>query len=572
MSPAKRAPQGAATRSERGAATRPGRPRWDPVRLSLYQHLLAAVAEEMGVALGRSAFSVNIKERRDYSCAVFDGRGELVAQAAHIPVHLGSMPLSVRAALGLGRLTPGDVVMLNDPYAGGTHLPDITLVEPVFLPGDRRPSFFVANRAHHADVGGMSPGSLPLATHIVQEGIRIPPVFLARGGRFQDDVWRLVLANVRTPEERQADLEAQVGANALGARRLVELARRAGRAELTAYAGHLLDYAEGGLRAVLAGVRPGRYRFVDHLDDDGIGDRPVPIAVTLRFPGPGGRGTAVVDFTGSAPQVAGPVNAVEAITLSCVLYVLRCLAEEEAGGELPTNAGALRPVSVVLPAGTVVNARYPAPVSSGNVETSQRIVDVLLGALARALPGRIPAASAGTMNNVLLGSADGRYTYYETMGGGHGGSARGPGADGLQSHMTNTLNTPIEALEHAYPLRVRRYGLRRGSGGRGRHRGGEGLVREIEVLTPGEATVIAERRRLAPWGVEGGGPGARGRNLIRRRAGRLEEMPGKFQAAVAPGDRLIVETPGGGGYGKPRRRRGPARRGAPAPRSKPRRR
>jgi len=534
---------------------RAARPPWDPVRLSLYQHLLAAVAEEMGVALGRSAFSVNIKERRDYSCAVFDGGGDLVAQAAHIPVHLGSMPLSVRAALGLGRLAPGDVVMVNDPYAGGTHLPDITLVEPVFLPGDRRPSFFVANRAHHADVGGMSPGSLPLATHIVQEGIRIPPVFLARAGRFQEDVWKLVLANVRTPDERQADLEAQVGANALGARRLVELARRAGRAELKAYAGHLLDYAERGLRAVLAAVRPGHYRFVDHLDDDGIGSRPVPIVVTLRFPGAGGRGTAVVDFTGSAPQVAGPLNAVEAITLSCVLYALRCLAEAQSGGELPTNAGALRPVSIVLPAGTVVNARYPAPVSSGNVETSQRIVDALFGAMARALPGRIPAASAGTMNNVLLGSADGRYTYYETMGGGHGGSADAAGASGLQSHMTNTLNTPIEALEHAYPLRVRRYGLRRGSGGRGRHRGGEGLVREIEVLVPSEATVIAERRRLAPWGVEGGGPGARGRNLIRHRDGRVESMPGKFQAQLAAGDRLVVETPGGGGYGKPGRRR-----------------
>jgi N-methylhydantoinase B len=542
-------------RARRLASSRAPRAPWDPVRLSLYHHLLAAVAEEMGVALGRSAFSVNIKERRDYSCAVFDGRGDLIAQAAHIPVHLGSMPLSVRAALGLGRLAPGDLVMVNDPYAGGTHLPDITLVQPVFLPGDRSPSFFVANRAHHADVGGMSPGSLPLATHIVQEGIRIPPVFLARGGRLQEDVWRLVLANVRTPDERRADLEAQAGANALGARRLVELAGRAGRSELLTYAGYLLDYAERGLRAVLAGVRPGRYRFVDYLDDDGIGSDPVPIAVTLGFPGAGGRGTAVVDFTGSAPQVAGPVNAVEAITLSCVLYALRCLAEAEADGELPTNAGALRPVSIVLPAGTVVNARYPAPVSSGNVETSQRIVDVLFGALARALPGRLPAASAGTMNNVLLGSADGAYTYYETMGGGHGASAGADGASGLQSHMTNTLNTPIEALEHAYPLRVRRYALRRGSGGRGRWRGGEGLVREIEVLASSEATVIAERRRLAPWGVQGGGPGARGRNLIRRRDGRLQVMPGKFQAPLDPGDRLLVETPGGGGYGKSRRPR-----------------
>jgi N-methylhydantoinase B len=523
---------------------------WDPVRLSLYQHLLSAVAEEMGVALGRSAFSVNIKERRDYSCAVFDARGDLLAQAAHIPVHLGSMPLSVRAALALGRLAPGDAVMLNDPYAGGTHLPDITLVEPVFLGRDRTPSFFVANRAHHADVGGMSPGSLPLATHIVQEGIRVPPVFLARGGRVQDDVWKVVLANVRTPGERQADLEAQVGANALGARRLAELAARAGRRELLAYAGHLLDYAERGMRAVLAGVRPGSYRFTDWLDDDGVTPDPVPIAVTLRLAGGARRGTVEVDFTGSAPQVAGPVNAVEAITLSCVLYVFRCLAEAESGGALPTNAGALRPIAVMLPPASVVSARYPSPVSSGNVETSQRIVDVLLGALARAAPGRIPAASAGTMNNLLLGSAGGEFTYYETMGGGHGAARDADGASGLQSHMTNTLNTPIEALEHAYPLRVRRYALRPGSGGGGRRRGGDGLVREIEVLVASEVTVVSERRRLAPWGLAGGGPGARGRNAIVRRGGALQRRPGKFQARLAPGERVRVETPGGGGYGR----------------------
>jgi N-methylhydantoinase B len=541
-------------RAARVASRRASPP--DPVRLSLYRHLFAAVAEEMGVALGRSAYSVNIKERRDYSCALFDARGDLLAQAAHIPVHLGSMPLSVRAALRLGPLAPGDVVMVNDPYAGGTHLPDITLVQPVFLGHEREPSFFVANRAHHSDVGGMSPGSLPLATHIVQEGVRIPPVFLVRRGRFQDDVWKLVLANVRTPQEREADLEAQRGANALGERRVLELAARAGHAEVLRYAGHLLDYGERAVRAALAGVRPGRYRFADFLDDDGTGSGPIRIQVTISIPGRGrrggrsGRGGAVVDFTGSAPQTPGPVNAVEAITLSCVLYVFRCLASEDA----PANAGALRPIEVILPPHSIVNADPPAPVSSGNVETSQRIADVLFGALARALPGRIPAASAGTMNNLLLGSADGRFTYYETMGGGHGAAPGQDGASGLQSHMTNTLNTPSEALEHALPVRVRRYSLRKGSGGRGRWSGGEGLVREIELCEAAEVTVVSERRVFAPWGLAGGEPGARGKNAVIRKSGRIEPQPGKFQASLAPGDRVRVETPGGGGWGRARKR------------------
>jgi len=528
----------------------------DPIRLSLYRHLFAAVAEEMGVALGRSAYSVNIKERRDYSCALFDARGDLVAQAAHIPVHLGSMPLSVRAALGLGPLAPGDVVMVNDPYAGGTHLPDITLVQPVFLGREREPSFFVANRAHHSDVGGRSPGSRPLATHIVQEGVRIPPVFLVRRGQFQSDIWRLVLANVRTPEEREADLEAQRGANALGERRLHDLAERAGRAELLRYANHLLDYGERAVRAALARVKRGRYHFVDFLDDDGIGSGPLRIEATITIRGAG----AVVDFTGTAPQTTGPVNAVEAITLSCVLYVFRCITGAMLGDDVPANAGALRPIELILPSHSIVNADPPAPVSSGNVETSQRIVDVLLGALAKALPDLIPAASAGTMNNLLLGSADGRFTYYETMGGGHGASRGADGASGLQSHMTNTLNTPSEALEHALPVRVRRYSLRKGSGGRGRWNGGEGLVREIEMREPAEVTVISERRVFAPWGRAGGSPGQRGKNAVIRKNGRTESQPGKFQASLGPGDRVRVETPGGGGWGKVREKRTPRKK------------
>ncbi|MEP7027379.1 MAG: hydantoinase B/oxoprolinase family protein [Candidatus Eisenbacteria bacterium] len=528
--------------------------RYDPVRLSIYQHLLAACAEEMGAALGRSASSANIKERRDYSCAVFDHAGNMVAQAAHIPVHLGSMPLSVAAALRRGPLERGDAVLVNDPYEGGTHLPDITLVAPVFLPGERRARFYVANRAHHADVGGMSPGSLPLSTEMVQEGVRIPPVKIVRAGAVQSDLWRLICANVRTPLERQADLEAQLGAAHAGARRLVELAARSGPDELSAYCGHLLDYAERGVQAVLATIRPGRYAFTDHLDDAGHGGPPIPIRVAISVRG----GRATIDFAGTAAQVEGPLNAVYSITLSAVLYAFRCLA----GRDLPTNAGCLRPLTVVAPEGSLVHCRYPAAVSSGNVETSQRITDVLFGALARALPGRLPAASYGTMNNVLIGGTakDGSpFAYYETLGGGHGAGPTWNGASGLQAHMTNTLNTPIEAFEHLFPMRVTRYALRPGSGGRGKHRGGDGLVREIELLVPATVTVISERRRLAPWGAAGGEDGAKGRNRrVDGKSGRARGLPGKFQQRFEAGDRLVVESPGGGGYGPPaaRRRRG----------------
>ena len=521
--------------------------RVDPVKLSIYHHLLSACAEEMGVVLGRAASSANIKERRDYSCAVFDHAGRMVAQAAHIPVHLGSMPLSVEAALARGPLEPGDAILVNDPYEGGTHLPDITLVAPVFLPGETRARFHVANRAHHADVGGMSPGSLPLATELVQEGVRIPPVHIVRRGVVQSDLWRLICANVRTPDERQADLEAQLGAAATGARRLAELAARSGVAELCDYIEHLYDYAERGVRAVLESIKPGRYTCVDWLDGDGVAGTRIPIRVAITVHR-GGRAT--IDFTGSAPQVEGPLNAVASITLSAVLYVFRCLA----GADLPTNAGCLRPLDVIAPAGTIVAARPPAAVSSGNVETSQRITDVLLGALARALPGRVPAASYGTMNNVLIGGTapDGSpFAYYETLGGGHGGGPDGPGASGMQAHMTNTLNTPIEAFEHLFPMRVRRYALRRGSGGAGKHRGGDGLVREIELLVPATVTVISERRVLAPPGLAGGAPGKRGRNArVDGRTGRTEELPGKFQRRFAAGDTLVVESPGGGGWGR----------------------
>lgn len=519
----------------------------DPVALEIANHRFAGVAEEMGVVLGRTALSPNIKERRDYSCAVFDPAGGLVAQAAHIPVHLGSTPLSVRAALAAVRFAPGDVVILNDPFAGGTHLPDITMVAPVFRAGARRPFAYLANRAHHADIGGMAPGSMPLATEIFQEGFRLPPVRVVAGGRWVRDVLALFLANARVPAERRGDLEAQWAALRVGAERLCGMAERGGPAALARDMAALQAYAASLMRATLARLPAGTHRATDVLDDDGFGAERIRLAVAVTL----GRGRARIDFTGSAPQTAGPVNANLAVTRSAVLYVFTALAEES----IPPNEGLAAPLTIVAPAGSIVNAVFPAAVAGGNVETSQRIVDVLLRALARVAPGRVPAASSGSMSNVALGgtSAAGAFAYYETVAGGAGGGPSGPGASAVHTHMTNTLNTPIEALEAYYPLRVRRYGVRRGSGGAGRSPGGDGIVRELEFLTPASVTLLGDRRRVPPWGLAGGSPGAPGRDLLAHR-GALRRLPSKVTFEVEPGDRLRVETPGGGGYGRPRRR------------------
>jgi N-methylhydantoinase B len=529
---------------------RPAPRELDPVTLSVIQGLFAACAEEMGVTLMRTAHSPNIKERLDHSCAVFDRSGRLVAQAAHIPVHLGSLPAAVRAARALGPFRPGDTVLLNDPFAGGTHLPDLTLVSPVFL-GGPRPDYFVASRAHHADVGGGAPGSMPLAREVFEEGLRLPPVFLRRAGRVEADVLRLVLANVRTPGERRADLAAQQGAQETGARRLADLARRAGREALAAAAAALMRHAERSTRAALAALPRGRWRFADALDDDGAGGGPVPIVVTLALDGRRAR----LDFAGTAAQVPGPVNAVEAVTRAACCYAVRLVL----GGDAPVNHGTFRPVEVIAPAGTVVHARPPAAVGAGNVETSQRIVDAVLGAFARALPGRIPAASAGTMNNLLVGGVDPRtgaaFTYYETLGGGHGAGPGWHGASAMQVHMTNTRNTPIEALEHAYPLRVERLRIRRGSGGRGRFRGGDGIERALRLLAPARVTVLSERRTRGPWGLAGGRDGAPGENRVQRPAtpARTERLGGKFLVDLPRGAVLTVASPGGGGWGAPGR-------------------
>ena len=531
----------------------------DAVTLEIFKNLFISVAEEMGVTLGRTAYSPNIKERRDFSCACFLGEGRMIAQAAHIPVHLGAMPASVQAALQtFDAWAPGDLVVLNDPFLGGTHLPDITMVSPVFVAEEL--TFFVASRAHHADVGGMSPGSMPLAHEIYQEGLIIPPVKLKEGGRTNQAVLELILRNVRTPRERQGDLAAQMAAHQVGARRLQEIVGRYGLTETLRYAHELLAYAERLTRAAIAEIPDGVYHFCDELDDEGA---EVSFAGVTALTPAAGRGQPricvtitvqgeemTVDFAGSSPALEGPLNAVRAITESASWYVMRCIA----GPEVPVNDGAFKPVRVVVPRGSLLDAEPPHAVAGGNVETSQRVVDVVLGALAQALPDRIPAASQGTMNNLTVGGYDAErgapFAYYETLGGGAGAGPAGDGLSALHVHMTNTLNTPIEALEYAYPFRVRRYALRRGSGGRGLHHGGEGLIRDIEFLVPCSLTILSERRQTTPYGLRGGEPGKPGRNLLIRE-GRGQELPGKAEVQVHAGDILSLRTPGGGGWGSP---------------------
>jgi len=538
----------------------------NPIELEIFKNIYHSIAEEMGAALRRTAFSPNIKERRDYSCAVFDAAGSVIAMGDHMPVHLGSMPMSVRAAIDECLPGPGDVVMLNDPFRGGTHLPDITLVGPVFVTGDSRassssrtgrakksnspsprPDFYVASRAHHADVGGTYPGSMGPCREIYQEGFRIPPVKFVRAGQTDTDVLRLLLSNVRTPDEREGDLGAQIAACHSGAQRLREVCARYGLSRAQQFARELLNYSERMMRTFLASVPPGKYFAEDFLDNDGVTDKPVKISVLLSIDGP----AATVDFSASDPQVQGAINAVEAITFSACFYVFRCLLADD----VPATAGLMRPIRVIAPEGTIVNARPPAAVAGGNVETSQRIVDVLLRALAQAIPERIPAAASGTMNNLTIGGIDPRtgtsFAYYETIAGGMGARPTKDGVSAVHCHMTNSLNTPAEALEYAFPLRVRQYSLRLSSGGSGRHRGGDGVVREIEILTDADVTMLADRRLLRPYGLSGAAEGAAGYTEIIRQDGKSEILPGKCSVRVRKSERVRVSSPGGGGWGNP---------------------
>lgn len=533
--------------------------KFDPTTLEIYRALYTSVAEEMGTALRRTAFSPNIKERRDYSCAVFDSKGRVIAQGDHMPVHLGSMPMAVAAALREVEIGPGDVVAVNDPFAGGTHLPDVTLISSVVsrqssvvrtkqrtTDNGQRTLFYVANRAHHADIGGATPGSMGIATDVYGEGVRIPPIRIMRGGEICEDVMKLILTNVRGSGERRADFEAQIGSLKTGEMRLLEIVERRGEKEARAYAQHLISYSSRIMRATIGAIPDGTYEAEDALDDDGISGEQIPIHVRLTIKGE----HATVDFTGSSPQVAGAVNAVEAITVSAVSYCFRCLIE----GDVPASAGLIEPIDVIAPKGTVVNALPPSSVAGGNVETSQRIVDVVFKALSQAIPDRIPAASQGTMNNLTIGGIDPRtgreFSYYETVAGGMGARPTLEGMNATHTHMTNSLNTPAEALEYAYPLRVREYRIRKHSGGEGKHKGGDGAIREIETLTPARVALLADRRKLAPYGLESGGDGERGRAFIIRRDGRRKELTSKGSWELGAGDRVRIETPGGGGFGK----------------------
>ncbi len=516
----------------------------DAISLAVFRNLFASVAEEMGVTLQRASFSPNIKERLDFSSAVFDARARMVAQAAHIPVHLGSMPASVTHALqAFHTFEPGDVVVLNDPYHGGTHLPDVTMASPVFVGDQVR--FFVASRAHHADVGGMTPGSLPLSTELYQEGIIVPPVKLAEAGVRNEGVLRLIAANSRAPDERMGDLEAQLAAHRVGARRVLALVDSHGRRRVEEHAAALMEYSRRMTQGVISRIPDGVYCFEDALEGDGQHDSPIPIRVTITV----AASEMTVDFAGTAPQVTGNVNAVEAVVRSATWYCVRLLAEDD----VPMNHGCFDPVRVVVPPHSVLNPDFPAAVAIGNVETSQRVVDVVLGALAQALPDQIPAASQGTMNNVTFGGTLGgrSFVFYETIGGGHGAGPRGDGLSGRHSHMTNTRNTPVEAVEYDLPVRVTAYALRDGSGGRGRFRGGDGIRRVYEFLEEATVTINSERRTGGPYGLWGGEPGRPGANRLIRDDEEIV-LGSKTTLRVTSGDRLVVETPGGGGWGSPR--------------------
>lgn len=507
------------------------RPVIDPLELSVLAHAVAMIAEEMGAVLVRGALSPNIRERRDASAAVFDAHGRMIAQAAHIPVHLGAMPEAV-AAVRARDPRPGDVFLLNDPYHGGSHLPDLTLVEAVEVDG--AVGGFTAVRAHHADVGGMSPGSMPQgATELVQEGLVIPPVRLVRAGVLNDDVLRLLLANVRTADERRGDLKAQLSACAAGAAGWRALSARLGTAKLAAACDALLDYAERRVRTRLSAMEGCAGRATDRLEGDGVTDADIPVVVALAIHD----GGMVLDFTESAPQVAGNVNCPAAVTRAAAVFALRTLLDDD----VPTNDGIARALMLVLPPRSAVNAAWPAAVAAGNVEMSQRVADVILAALADA-GIEAPAQGQGTMNNVTFGGAG--WTFYETLGGGQGAGPTGPGPAAVHVGMSNTLNTPVESLERATPLRIERYALRTGSGGAGRHAGGDGVVRAYRATTPCTVTLLTERRRHAPSGSHGGLPGAAGRNLLNG-----EPLPAKCRVALVAGDVVTIETPGGGGYG-----------------------
>ncbi len=519
----------------------------DGIGLALFRNRIQAICDEMGVVLKRSAFSPNIKDRLDFSCALFDAAGALFGQAAHIPVHLGSMAYAMASIVARFEWRAGDVVLLNDPYLGGTHLPDVTAICPVVVDG--RLYAFAACRAHHADIGADQPGSMPISASLRDEGIVIAPMLAQRDGALTPQAQTLfdALAGRAHPtqasylaDERLGDFFAQISACRVGVQRLAQLTNEFGKARFDGAVESLNDYAERLARQAIGSVPDGVYEFEDCMDGDGQGAIDVAIRVKVTVSGD----RVIADFSATADQVGGNINCPLSVTAAAVLYTFRCLMPDAT----PAVSGAFRCVDIVTRAGSLLDAQYPAAVAAGNVETSMRIVDVLLGALAQALPHRIPAASQGTMNNVAMGrhAGDVRWDYYETIGGGTGAHASGAGVGAIHSHMTNTLNTPIESLETHYPLRIRRYEIRSGSGGAGRFAGGEGIVREFEFLEPTDVTLLTERRSRGPWGLDGGGAGACGINLLNG-----EALEAKQALRLKAGDVLTIATPGGGGWGAP---------------------
>ncbi len=508
------------------------------IKLSLFAHRLDAICDEMGAVLKRTSISPNIKDREDYSCALFDTDGELVAQAAHIPVHLGSMAYCMRDVVQQLDWREGDVAVFNDPFLGGTHLPDITVVQPVFANNER--IAFAASRAHHADVGGVTPGSMGLHRRLNDEGVVISPGFWWRNGREAPDFLSDFLSRARNADERLADLAAQRACCTCGVRRLQNIHARddCRKAFQT-----LLQISENYGRTAIAAIPDGEYHFSDILEDDGLGSGPLSICATIRIQGE----EANVDFSGSAQQCAGPLNCPMSVTAAAVFYAFRCLMPPET----PQTSAIFRCIELTAPQGSLLNPYPGAAVAAGNVETSQRIVDVVLGALAEAIPERIPAAAQGTMNNVIFagGTKNNAWVYYETLAGGMGAHADGDGLSAVQCHMTNTCNTSIEMLEMHYPLRITAYEIRRGSGGAGKHRGGNGLCREWQVLENCQVSLLCERRKHAPYGLNGGKSGAFGRNLLLR-DGTTHVLAAKTTLDLKIGDHLRVETPGGGGYGE----------------------
>ncbi|MCK5058580.1 MAG: hydantoinase B/oxoprolinase family protein [Candidatus Aminicenantes bacterium] len=515
----------------------------DAIEITVFKNIFQSICDEMGKILQYSAFSPNIKERKDFSCALFTAGAESFAFGTHIPVHLGAMPLSVKTTLAEIDFEKGDMVLLNDPFRGGTHLPDLTLVAPVFQ--DNKIVFFVANRAHHSDVGGMFAGSMPLSTEIFQEGIIIPPVKILKKDTLDREILQMILANVRTPEEREGDLLAQVAANKRGIRRIGENIEKYGFDTIDNYAKYLIDYTERLFKSLIAEIPDGEYRFTDFLDDDGFSEKDIPIKVCVKIR----KDKIVIDFTGSHPQVKGGINTNDAVTYSAALYVLTTLLDEN----VPINSGIMRAVELALPPDSIVNASKPRGLAGGNVETSQRIVDVLLGAFAAALPEKIPAASQGTMNNITFGGTG--FSYYETLGGGSGAGPSFDGESAVHTNMTNSLNTPVEALEIDFPVEMEHYCLRKGSGGRGNFNGGEGLCRSYKFLQDAHLSILSERRTNRPYGLSGGEPGKAGENSLLRRAGgtgkkRKITLGSKVNFEIEAGDVLTIKTPGGGGYGK----------------------